>query len=639
MTTSQSTLNAAKRRPFARVLLAMVTLLVSAAPASKPAIAVDGVSVLTKVVEHGDPAPGLGEGLVIAGFGTHPQLKLVFGAGDVPARIDRQGNVTFHAFGTPNGQPGECPLGDLSLCPPAGLFRTLDNRLELIVAVGDDAPGTGLAFAGFPAVIPITPRISDGRVAILGEVGENVFADGQVGVWSDRFGELDLLVLEQDTVLPGMPRDGQVTRPFFFELEGDRVFFFGGFDTDQLPADFRPQGLWRNVSGEFEPIGVAGTPAPGFPVGVVFGDTDTLNILGTFGTFDTGDAGRVAFTAFVRGPGIEVRSDEAIWVETDKGFELLLREDTLVPPGPFAPGSTFSNGNVIEGAFLNGVSPPIRINNDGNVVFFAQIDVPGDPPRVPTLWSNRNGALELVFRGRQRGVAFSEPGDEAPGIPAGHFFFPDFVDIDDSGHIVVRAFVETNNDLFDSTIGIWVDRGFGFEPVAFEEGPVPGMPGVTFLPRSRRGVGDFVLESDGTIVYSGRFLLQGVTTVGLFRHPPASPAQMLLRTGGEVDIGGTGNDIRVVSNFRPGVGTSDEGAKTVEVFFTDGSAGLYTIDVTPDGPRPGDVDGDGIVGITDFLLLLAAWGPCAECASCSADFDDDCNVGITDLLTLLGNWG
>ena len=31
------------------------------------------------------------------------------------------------------------------------------------------------------------------------------------------------------------------------------------------------------------------------------------------------------------------------------------------------------------------------------------------------------------------------------------------------------------------------------------------------------------------------------------------------------------------------------------------------------GPNPGDpadLDGDGVVGILDFLELLAAWGPC-----------------------------
>ena len=57
-------------------------------------------------------------------------------------------------------------------------------------------------------------------------------------------------------------------------------------------------------------------------------------------------------------------------------------------------------------------------------------------------------------------------------------------------------------------------------------------------------------------------------------------------------------------------------------------------------PRPGDLDGDGVVGINDFLQLLAAWGPCPDpCPpSCTADLDGDCAVGINDLLILLGNW-
>jgi hypothetical protein len=55
----------------------------------------------------------------------------------------------------------------------------------------------------------------------------------------------------------------------------------------------------------------------------------------------------------------------------------------------------------------------------------------------------------------------------------------------------------------------------------------------------------------------------------------------------------------------------------------------------------GDLDGDGVVGITDLLLLLAAWGPCPDpCPpSCLGDLNADCAVGITDLLILLANWG
>ncbi len=54
---------------------------------------------------------------------------------------------------------------------------------------------------------------------------------------------------------------------------------------------------------------------------------------------------------------------------------------------------------------------------------------------------------------------------------------------------------------------------------------------------------------------------------------------------------------------------------------------------------PGDVDGDGIVGIIDFLLVLGAWGPCPRpCPPCAADFDGDCVVGIGDFLIVLGSW-
>ncbi len=69
-------------------------------------------------------------------------------------------------------------------------------------------------------------------------------------------------------------------------------------------------------------------------------------------------------------------------------------------------------------------------------------------------------------------------------------------------------------------------------------------------------------------------------------------------------------------------------------------AGALLIDCTCRG-SVGDIDCDGLVGIVDFLMLLAVWGPCdAPCPpSCPADFDGDCEVGIGDFLTLLGNWG
>jgi 3-phytase len=58
----------------------------------------------------------------------------------------------------------------------------------------------------------------------------------------------------------------------------------------------------------------------------------------------------------------------------------------------------------------------------------------------------------------------------------------------------------------------------------------------------------------------------------------------------------------------------------------------------PRGLR-GDLDGDGSVGIADFLLMLAAWGPCPDPPEpCPADLDRNGIVGVTDFLILLGHW-
>jgi hypothetical protein len=49
-----------------------------------------------------------------------------------------------------------------------------------------------------------------------------------------------------------------------------------------------------------------------------------------------------------------------------------------------------------------------------------------------------------------------------------------------------------------------------------------------------------------------------------------------------------------------------------------------------------DINGDGDVGIVDFLQMLADWGPCG---GCPADTDGDGDVGVQDFLGLLAHWG
>jgi hypothetical protein len=65
--------------------------------------------------------------------------------------------------------------------------------------------------------------------------------------------------------------------------------------------------------------------------------------------------------------------------------------------------------------------------------------------------------------------------------------------------------------------------------------------------------------------------------------------------------------------------------------------GAYERQGDPFPVRLGDIDGDGVVDVSDFLKLLARWGPCPE-PCCLADLDLDGIVGIGDFLILLAHW-
>ncbi|MDP6479300.1 MAG: hypothetical protein QGI75_04585 [Phycisphaerales bacterium] len=51
---------------------------------------------------------------------------------------------------------------------------------------------------------------------------------------------------------------------------------------------------------------------------------------------------------------------------------------------------------------------------------------------------------------------------------------------------------------------------------------------------------------------------------------------------------------------------------------------------------PEDVDGDGLIGVDDVLMIIGAWGPCSGCA---ADVDGDGAVDVDDLLAVVAAWG
>jgi hypothetical protein len=59
----------------------------------------------------------------------------------------------------------------------------------------------------------------------------------------------------------------------------------------------------------------------------------------------------------------------------------------------------------------------------------------------------------------------------------------------------------------------------------------------------------------------------------------------------------------------------------------------------PDCAGPADLNCDGVVDVSDLLILFDNWGACANCDNCPADLNGDCVVNVSDLLILFNNWG
>ena len=94
--------------------------------------------------------------------------------------------------------------------------------------------------------------------------------------------------------------------------------------------------------------------------------------------------------------------------------------------------------------------------------------------------------------------------------------------------------------------------------------------------------------------------------------------------------------VDLTDQFRIRFTASDTGGASVVEAAIDG---LRLGTLVCDEGILGDLNGDGIVGAADLLLLLSSWGPCADCDDCPADLDGDCIVGASDLVILLANWG
>jgi hypothetical protein len=155
---------------------------------------------------------------------------------------------------------------------------------------------------------------------------------------------------------------------------------------------------------------------------------------------------------------------------------------------------------------------------------------------------------------------------------------------------------------------------------------------ITFHKDVIASAGHFDLAGDATGPASFAFSYDGLSrTVTLTPDTTLEPDDYTLTVlDGIVDVAaGLALDGEVADPADPQALPSGEGLP--------GGDGVVRFTVSP----LGDLDGDGHVSVTDFLILLSNWGPCPQpCPpSCAGDLNTDCTVNITDFLIMLSNWG
>ena len=191
----------------------------------------------------------------------------------------------------------------------------------------------------------------------------------------------------------------------------------------------------------------------------------------------------------------------------------------------------------------------------------------------------------------------------------------------DTTAVADRAFVmDAGNGTFDIVTA--ANDGYTIP------GPVSGVGSLT-----KTGAGTLTL--DGLITYTGDTILTaGTLSVGTASL--SDLADVYLTTGATMHLNFAGNDvindllIDDVSQQAGTYGAIGSAADFPMTLFT----GLGLLEIL----LPGDLDGDGFVGINDLNIVLANWNQNVPPANPLADPSGDGFVGIDDLNEVLGNW-
>lgn len=339
----------------------------------------------------------------------------------------------------------------LFACTPSTLHAA--GSVRTVALSGQLAPGGGGAtFSNFNSSIEL---LGAGRGAFsaklsIGPGGVTTTSDS--GIWSEKGGALNLVVRE------GEAAPGTSAGVLFGELSVGRWNSSGALAFESAlqagtggVTSSNDTGIWANVGNGLQLIAREGSPAPGTPSGVVFGDS----FLGPNLNAD----GELALTANLKtgvGP-VTTADNEGIWVmRGGQPLSLLVREgqQTTANPVPVTIG-----GSNLD---LTNLSYP-EIDLLGRVSFNGHFIEGGTG-----FWSERTGNLELTYRSGMQAP------DAVPGVK--FFSFGGFPYTNANGRYSDQHTL-TGGDVsgvFENGRGIYNDATGELKEIARGGQPAPG---------------------------------------------------------------------------------------------------------------------------------------------------------------------
>ena len=490
--------------------------------------------------------------------GMEPGTKFFddsFGStGGVAARIDRAGNVAVNAFATGPGISRDTN-GE-------GLWSTSNGPLSLIVRQGDPAPETeaGVTFNRFDNFFqPVPPKISGGFVSFHSILrGPGIGGGNSEGIWSNASGTLSKVVRTGDPC-PGL-QDGSVFTAFnHISQPSGHVALnatFGAFG--EIPGiDPNKEGFWSNTSGTLQLIAAGGNLAPGTTTAVRFGQGGIFAVRGAFREWAF-NSSRVVFHANLTGSNIHDLNDEGIWIQSDIGPRLIVREGDPAPG--FGPGVHFG---AVTGIDAFGASAGLIVSSTGATVFDATVSGGGIDFASALYTTRGTGEAQLLARGGFLQLAVN--------------------DFDR---------VAFNGGLVGSEFGIWSDRTGSLVQIAAKGSQVPGLPSGIVYGNPNSFSNDFLLTglaASGHVSFVARLSGPGVDSsnnAALFVSDPRGETRVVIRAGDQFDVSQNGTDIRRVFDLRTN-SINNQGEIVATLFFSDGTKGVFTFcDALCQNPTP-----------------------------------------------------